>query len=521
MGLETGNTIADLNANWPLGSDPKAQGDDHIRLIKKILKADVLSLSEGGTIDSNLTVDGVLSVNKIGGNPNPLDIGGSPVVNLDQSVNWPALGVRGGTDTATGASLMLGRGNAAADNWLISWRGDPDDELDFRWQNLSKMQLSTDGHMVIAGDLAVVGGDAVIGALTLNGTGTNSVLSNNSTGLFVIQADGSTWTHRFDRDGGAAFPASVLTKATADGRYAQLGGDTSLVGNLTVGGTLGVTGAATVGGTLTAPRYRCISGTATNVAFGENDNTGIHFAGGTPSTEMRVAIGGANIAEFNGSGIVAVTGTFQGSGAGLTNLDAGTLTSGTVPDARLSGTYTGISIDDAGGSVTTGAVSATSVTSTGQVVGTSFRVGINGSETNVQFRVGSGDQQTGMYGFGATTAVVFAKQGVEVARMTGDVGNPLSVVTRGLGDARYAQLNTATGAGATDLPVGSTVLMFAGGDAYDRNATVAVCLSSGGTAGYVDANDGSAGAALAGTWRARGQINTGGPTYTYLVQRVS
>jgi hypothetical protein len=38
MGLETGTYINDLNADNPAPGDPKSQGDDHLRLIKKILK---------------------------------------------------------------------------------------------------------------------------------------------------------------------------------------------------------------------------------------------------------------------------------------------------------------------------------------------------------------------------------------------------------------------------------------------------------------------------------------------------
>lgn len=34
------NLIADLNEAWPTGSDPKNQGDDHIRNVKKAVKAD-------------------------------------------------------------------------------------------------------------------------------------------------------------------------------------------------------------------------------------------------------------------------------------------------------------------------------------------------------------------------------------------------------------------------------------------------------------------------------------------------
>jgi hypothetical protein len=38
MGLETGDYIDDLNAANPLGTDAKSQGDDHLRLVKKVLK---------------------------------------------------------------------------------------------------------------------------------------------------------------------------------------------------------------------------------------------------------------------------------------------------------------------------------------------------------------------------------------------------------------------------------------------------------------------------------------------------
>lgn len=38
MGLETANYINQLNADNPRPSDPKSQGDDHIRLIKKCLQ---------------------------------------------------------------------------------------------------------------------------------------------------------------------------------------------------------------------------------------------------------------------------------------------------------------------------------------------------------------------------------------------------------------------------------------------------------------------------------------------------
>lgn len=38
MSLETGTTISDLDSSWPLGGDSTSDGDDHIRLIKSVLK---------------------------------------------------------------------------------------------------------------------------------------------------------------------------------------------------------------------------------------------------------------------------------------------------------------------------------------------------------------------------------------------------------------------------------------------------------------------------------------------------
>jgi len=46
MPLETSETIAGLNPLWPLGSDPKSQGDDHLRLIKAVLQADALTAKD-------------------------------------------------------------------------------------------------------------------------------------------------------------------------------------------------------------------------------------------------------------------------------------------------------------------------------------------------------------------------------------------------------------------------------------------------------------------------------------------
>lgn len=39
MGLEAGTTIESLDSSWPAGGDVKSQGDNHIRLLKAVMKA--------------------------------------------------------------------------------------------------------------------------------------------------------------------------------------------------------------------------------------------------------------------------------------------------------------------------------------------------------------------------------------------------------------------------------------------------------------------------------------------------
>ena len=50
MGLETGDFIADLVKTNPLGTDPKSQGDDHIRLVKRCVQQSLPGLDRPVTL---------------------------------------------------------------------------------------------------------------------------------------------------------------------------------------------------------------------------------------------------------------------------------------------------------------------------------------------------------------------------------------------------------------------------------------------------------------------------------------
>jgi hypothetical protein len=38
MGFENAGVVTDLDETWPLATDPRAEGDDHIRMLKLVLK---------------------------------------------------------------------------------------------------------------------------------------------------------------------------------------------------------------------------------------------------------------------------------------------------------------------------------------------------------------------------------------------------------------------------------------------------------------------------------------------------
>lgn len=71
MGLETGTSIAALNALWPLGSDPRSQGDDHLRLIKSVLKNDAASRTSTATqvFAGELEASPYITVTRASGDP--------------------------------------------------------------------------------------------------------------------------------------------------------------------------------------------------------------------------------------------------------------------------------------------------------------------------------------------------------------------------------------------------------------------------------------------------------------------
>ena len=71
MGLETNpQYISQLDASWPLGVDSQAEGDDHIRNIKQVLKTQFPNLGAAVVLPSAVEIAKVRS-GDIPEKPNP------------------------------------------------------------------------------------------------------------------------------------------------------------------------------------------------------------------------------------------------------------------------------------------------------------------------------------------------------------------------------------------------------------------------------------------------------------------
>ncbi len=179
----------------------------------------------------------------------------------------------------------------------------------------------------------------------------------------------------FDGSGNVSLVASVSDDshnhviANVDGLQAALDaklavGGGRVTGNLTV--DTGIDGGYGNGNGGSAAWGACIWGMGQSYdGVGANDSfaptsmygvawiRGLHASHDTQIGEGVYVYQAGNLKGGIGSAGIKTTGVFYGSGAGLTSLNAANLSSGVVPDARLSGTYTGVSITGNAATATT------------------------------------------------------------------------------------------------------------------------------------------------------------------------
>jgi hypothetical protein len=161
-------------------------------------------------------------------------------------------------------------------------------------------------------------------------------------------------------------------------------------------------------------------------------------------------------------------------------------------------------------------------------VSSALTVPAGGSVTNPPFEFGT--TNTGILAASDGSMIRFAVEAVTAAQIDAPgtaAASTYTVMTREKGDARYAldatyaQYTSSSSSTLTSFPIGTVLSVFSGGRSFNRNASTAIALSTSNSGDFVDGADGSAGTTLSGTWRMKGRVNTGGPTYYNLAQRVA
>lgn len=222
------------------------------------------------------------------------------------------------------------------------------------------------------GTLTGLGVNGTITAVDI--TANTGVFTGNASGLSAINASnlssGTVPTARLS----GSYPISV-TSATTAGTVT-----TAAQPNITSVGTLTSLG---VSGTVTAPAFTANTGVFTGNGSGLSAIAGANVTGtvstattaGTVTTAAQpniTSVGTLTSLGVNGTvtavNFTANTGVFTGNGSGLSALNASNLSTGTVPSARLTGSYA-ISVTSAttAGTVTTAA--QPNITSVGTLTG--------------------------------------------------------------------------------------------------------------------------------------------------------
>ncbi|MCW3784652.1 tail fiber domain-containing protein [Defluviimonas salinarum] len=198
--------------------------------------------------------------------------------------------------------------------------------------------FSVDGTVV-----RTAGAQSIGGAKTFSATVTGPTFNATSVGGGGFQGIGAdsvtqpSFTWSGDLDTGVYTPSSNIVGITTAG-VERLRADTSGVG---VTGAFSVTGSATFNNAL-------ILRNAGNRVLGLFDGSGsavgyVYSAGTDDSLRISTRLTGspavvtAELGLLQNGDIRPMAGQFAGNGSGLANLNASSLASGTVPDARLSG----------------------------------------------------------------------------------------------------------------------------------------------------------------------------------------
>jgi hypothetical protein len=283
-----------------------------------------------------------------------------------------------------------------------------------------------------------------------SGVGATSFLSLGTTN-YVLTAGASApqYVAQSTLSVGSASTATSATTATnlASGIASQIpyqtgAGSTAFVANGTTGQVLTSNGTS-------APSWTTISA---SVSVTDDTSTNATryplFASATSGTLSTVYTSSTKYQYNPSTGILTTTG-FSGSGASLTSLNASNLSSGTVPSAQISGSYTSIT---GVGTLTAGTWNATAI---GYAYG---GTGLTATPTNGQIDIGNGS--------GFTRATLTAGTGISITNGAGSISIAATSSGATITDdtttnaVRYVSFTAASSGSLSTLYTSSTKLKY-------------------------------------------------------------
>jgi len=276
-------------------------------------------------------------------------------------VSQASVGGSGGVSSLNGATGALTVANASESGGTITV-----DSATGAQSGLVTVAAQTFGGAKTFNSLITGQAGLSVSGATVNLNASSNFATNINTGTSTgaITLGGGSGTVAINSSGWNISTTGTITGAALSSTQLTDGGtisfdwiDAEIDNDLTINGSGNVTWTA-----LESYPAACGAGTAvttigdtlTCTAFAPSTGGSgyIQLQGSTP--------GSAQTGNSNITG-TAIAGTFSGSGASLTNLDADSLSSGTVPSARVSGSYTGVT---GVGTLTIGTWNASVVTDT-------------------------------------------------------------------------------------------------------------------------------------------------------------
>jgi len=283
-----------------------------------------------------------------------------------------------------------------------------------------------------------------------SGVGATSFLSLGTTN-YVLTAGASApqYVAQSTLSVGSASTATSATTATnlAGGIASQIpyqtgAGSTAFIANGTTGQVLTSNGTS-------APSWTTISASVSVTDDTSTNATRYPLFASATSGSLSTVYTSSTKYQYNPStGILTTTG-FNGSGASLTSINASNLSSGTVPSAQISGSYTGIT---GVGTLTAGTWNATAI---GYAYG---GTGLTATPTNGQLDIGNGS--------GFTRATLTAGTGISITNGAGSIsiaatGGGATITDDTTTNAvRYVSFTAASSGSLSTLYTSSTKLKY-------------------------------------------------------------